>query len=384
MLKVVTSQDLWIRHAFFRGSGYVKRFLESEREWGGIGVKEKNGVAPSVKDGVPPSVKVVFGNSTGTQEANSGKAGHDNLHDENVWETPSNFTANPNKSTSYANLFTANTVYGFFLGKRVAYPVVTNYVRNTWGKYGLVKSMLNSSTRIFSFQYRSIDGSNAVLENGPWFIRNNLFILKKWDPDVNILKEDVVNIPVWVKLHGVPVTAFSGDGLSAIATRLGTPLMFDSYTSDMCIQSCGRSSCARTLIEGITTTSPTPQGAAVVAVPSSDRHHDGGSTVTVAAKLSSTARHGWKSRCCGCCGGGCGWLKAEMMVPAGKAAAVDVSGVVGGGGSGVGCVVTAAVDHGGVIGGGCWLEVAPAMVAGRRRGWRRRGSGMSWCMWWVE
>ncbi|GKC97326.1 hypothetical protein Tco_1167601, partial [Tanacetum coccineum] len=39
-----------------------------------------------------------------------------------------------------------NTAYGFLLGKRVAYPIVTNYVRNTWGKYGLVKSMLNSST----------------------------------------------------------------------------------------------------------------------------------------------------------------------------------------------------------------------------------------------
>nr|GEZ45456.1 hypothetical protein [Tanacetum cinerariifolium] len=37
------------------------------------------------------------------------------------------------------------------------------------------------------------------------------------------------------------------------------------------------------------------------------RHGDGGS--------------GWKSRCCGGVsgGGGCGWLQAEMMVPAGKA-----------------------------------------------------------------
>ncbi|GKG03977.1 hypothetical protein Tco_0314364, partial [Tanacetum coccineum] len=26
----------------------------------------------------------------------------------------------------------ANTSYGFFLGKKVAYPVVVNYVRNTW------------------------------------------------------------------------------------------------------------------------------------------------------------------------------------------------------------------------------------------------------------
>ncbi|GKB97025.1 putative reverse transcriptase domain-containing protein [Tanacetum coccineum] len=143
----------------------------------------------------------------------------------------------------------ANTAYGFFLGKRVAYPVVANYVRNTWGKYGLVKSMLNSSTGIFSFQFSSMDGLDAMLENGPWFIRNNPLILKKWNPDVNLLKEDVGNVPVWVKLHGVPVTAFSEDGLSAIATKLGTPLMLDSYTSDMCIQSWGRSSYARALIE---------------------------------------------------------------------------------------------------------------------------------------
>ncbi|GKB59409.1 retrotransposon protein, putative, ty1-copia subclass [Tanacetum coccineum] len=93
----------------------------------------------------------------------------------------------------------ANTTYGFFLGKRVAYPVVANYVRNTWGKYGLA--------------------------------------------------QDVSTVPVWVKLHGVPVTAFSNDGLSAIATKLGTPLMLDSYTSDMCMQSWGRLSYARVMIE---------------------------------------------------------------------------------------------------------------------------------------
>ncbi|GJX80154.1 hypothetical protein Tco_0328303 [Tanacetum coccineum] len=89
----------------------------------------------------------------------------------------------------------------FFLGKRVAYPVVANYVRNTWGKYGLVKSMLNSSSGIFSFQFSSIDGLDA-------------------DPDVNLLKEDVVNVSIWVKLHGVPVTTFSEDGLSIIVTKL--------------------------------------------------------------------------------------------------------------------------------------------------------------------
>nr|GFA32449.1 hypothetical protein [Tanacetum cinerariifolium] len=40
------------------------------------------------------------------------------------------------------------------LGKRVAYPIVANYVRNTWGKYGLAKLMFNSFTEMFSFQLK--------------------------------------------------------------------------------------------------------------------------------------------------------------------------------------------------------------------------------------
>nr|GFA41357.1 hypothetical protein [Tanacetum cinerariifolium] len=74
-------------------------------------------------------------------------------------------------------------------------------------------------------------------------------ILKKWNPDVNSMKEDVVNVPVWVKLYGVPITAFTKDVLSAIATDIGTLLMLESYTSNMCIQSWGRSSYSRALIE---------------------------------------------------------------------------------------------------------------------------------------
>nr|GEV80806.1 hypothetical protein [Tanacetum cinerariifolium] len=42
---------------------------------------------------------------------------------------------------------------------------------------------------------------------------------------------------------------FSEDGLSSIATKLGTPIMLDSYTAETCLHSWGRSSYARTMIE---------------------------------------------------------------------------------------------------------------------------------------
>ncbi|GJY63479.1 hypothetical protein Tco_0464939 [Tanacetum coccineum] len=66
-----------------------------------------------------------------------------------------------------------NTAYDFFLGKWVAYPVVANYVRNTWCE----------------------------------------------------------------------------DDLNVIDIKLGTPLMLDSFTSDMCMQSWDKSNYARETIE---------------------------------------------------------------------------------------------------------------------------------------
>ncbi|GKA70210.1 beta-caryophyllene synthase [Tanacetum coccineum] len=144
-----------------------------------------------------------------------------------------NVAGKPNgKKLNIRTLFTSG-------GKRVAYYVVANYVRNTLGKFRLLRSMFSASTGLFSFQVSSMDGLDAMLENGPWFIQNNLLILKKWHPNENLLKEDVSTVLVWVKLHGVLVTAFSDNGLSSIATKLGTPLMLDSYTSDMCMQSWG-------------------------------------------------------------------------------------------------------------------------------------------------
>ncbi|GJZ72536.1 RNA-directed DNA polymerase, eukaryota, reverse transcriptase zinc-binding domain protein [Tanacetum coccineum] len=67
-----------------------------------------------------------------------------------------------------------------------------------------------------------VDQTNAVKSGGESYppLPTHPIILKKWNPDVNLLKEDVGNVLVWVKLHGVPVTAFREDGLSAIATKL--------------------------------------------------------------------------------------------------------------------------------------------------------------------
>nr|GEU97020.1 hypothetical protein [Tanacetum cinerariifolium] len=58
-----------------------------------------------------------------------------------------------------------------------------------------------------------------------------------------------VNFRTLVALLDIPISAFTEDGLSVIATKLGTPMMLDSYTSSMCMDSWVRSSYAKALVE---------------------------------------------------------------------------------------------------------------------------------------
>ncbi|GJW84185.1 hypothetical protein Tco_0157330 [Tanacetum coccineum] len=83
----------------------------------------------------------------------------------------------------------ANTLYGYFIGKRLAFPLVENYVKNTWGKYGLKRIQLHED--FFLFQFNTKEGME----------------------------------------------------------RVGKPITLDSYTSNMCVSSWGRNTYARVLIK---------------------------------------------------------------------------------------------------------------------------------------
>ncbi|GJS63678.1 zinc knuckle CX2CX4HX4C containing protein [Tanacetum coccineum] len=127
----------------------------------------------------------------------------------------------PRKVVETVSTRFANTSYGYFIGKRIAFSIMEYYVRNNWGKYGLTRIMMNSKG-FFFFQLKNTKGLEDVLENGPWMICNSPIILKKQTMNTRLCKDELTRIQ---------------------------PIMFDSYTSVMCIESWGRSSFAQCLIE---------------------------------------------------------------------------------------------------------------------------------------
>ncbi|PWA89858.1 zinc knuckle CX2CX4HX4C [Artemisia annua] len=112
-----------------------------------------------------------------------------------------------------------NSLYGYFISKRLAFPIVEWF------------------------------GTDYVLRDGPWMILGIPIFLNKLSHGVCLLKEDLSRVPIWVKFHDVPLVVYTSDGLSLIASKIGTPMMLDLYTNNMCFDSWGMSSYARSLIE---------------------------------------------------------------------------------------------------------------------------------------
>ena len=70
-------------------------------------------------------------------------------------------------------------------------------------------------------------------------IRGIPVILNKWSRETSLLKVDLSYVLVWVKFHDVPIVAYSSDGLNSIAYKIGNPMLLDSYTNEMCLESWG-------------------------------------------------------------------------------------------------------------------------------------------------
>ncbi|GJR20403.1 zinc knuckle CX2CX4HX4C containing protein [Tanacetum coccineum] len=153
----------------------------------------------------------------------------------------------PKDAIDEINARFVHTLYGFPVGKRLAFPMVENYVKHVWAKFGLKRVMMHHGS--FMFQFESQTGMEKVMEGGPWRIQLVPFILKVWMPHSLIQKENMSNVPLWVKMHNVPIVAYLMVGLDLISAKVGRLMRLDAHTKFICLNSWGRSEYARALVE---------------------------------------------------------------------------------------------------------------------------------------
>ncbi|GJQ96153.1 zinc knuckle CX2CX4HX4C containing protein [Tanacetum coccineum] len=75
----------------------------------------------------------------------------------------------PRKVVEKVSTHFEHTLYGCFIGKKMAFPVVKYYARNNWEKHRLKMIMMNNKG-FFFFKFDSRAGLEAALESDPWLI----------------------------------------------------------------------------------------------------------------------------------------------------------------------------------------------------------------------
>jgi hypothetical protein len=125
----------------------------------------------------------------------------------------------------------SSSLIGQFLEKPLPFYVVKRTVENIWSAYGKVEVFLLENG-LYLFRFADKGSREAVLEEKLWHIANKPLILRRWTPGMQLLKLSLSSIPIWIKLHNLPMEFWNTTCLSHISSGVGKPLCVDSVTEE--------------------------------------------------------------------------------------------------------------------------------------------------------
>lgn len=122
-----------------------------------------------------------------------------------------------------------NCAVGFFLGRRVPFPLVKRYADRMWTSLGL-EEITSNGQGMFILKFKNGDDLMKVIEEGPWSMVGQPFFVQKWTRNLTMATENVKKVAVWVKIFSLPLEFWNPKGLSYVVSGLGKPLYPDSVT----------------------------------------------------------------------------------------------------------------------------------------------------------
>nr|GEZ07311.1 hypothetical protein [Tanacetum cinerariifolium] len=122
------------------------------------------------------------------------------------------------------------------------------HLRRMWSKNGFVDVQVDANGGCY-FKFKSEEGVEKVIEQGPWTVNHKPLFVQKWVPNIGLTRKEETKIPLWAKLKNIPLEAWTKDGISVMASSLGKPLRMDNITTQACVAGRGRAEFDRVDVE---------------------------------------------------------------------------------------------------------------------------------------
>ncbi|GJY73860.1 RNA-directed DNA polymerase, eukaryota, reverse transcriptase zinc-binding domain protein [Tanacetum coccineum] len=140
------------------------------------------------------------------------------------------------------------TACSYFIRHEMGFYELRYHLRRMWAKYGLRDVIVNANGTIM-FKFRDEIGMKKVIDQSPWMVKNVPLFMQQWNPKIGMKVTEPEKLPIRVKLMNLPMEAWSVEGISTLASGIGTPIVMDNTTAHMCQYGSRRSDFARVLIE---------------------------------------------------------------------------------------------------------------------------------------
>ncbi|KAF8019765.1 hypothetical protein BT93_G0452 [Corymbia citriodora subsp. variegata] len=149
------------------------------------------------------------------------------------------FVANfPDEALAAADPLWYECLVGYFIGKKLPFQLVETALKHAWGtKLSEVKA---DDCGFFFLRIPDAEFRRHLLDRGPMTVARVPFILKQWDPLLELKKEDHSKVPIWIRLWNIPMVLWSARGIGGIASLIGRPLYVDQNTAHMKLLSYAR------------------------------------------------------------------------------------------------------------------------------------------------
>ncbi|KAK4384493.1 hypothetical protein Sango_3056000 [Sesamum angolense] len=116
------------------------------------------------------------------------------------------------------------TAVGYCLGRRPYFPQLEAFARANWKGLQQVSA---TSSGFFFFRFTTRFAMEDVIEGGPWLFQGQPIVLQFWEQGMSLRRQKHTQIPVWIRLRHLPMEYWTEEGLSTIASGIGTPLYTD-------------------------------------------------------------------------------------------------------------------------------------------------------------
>ncbi|XP_009804027.1 uncharacterized protein [Nicotiana sylvestris] len=111
----------------------------------------------------------------------------------------------------------------YVLGSNPPQTAIEGYFNRIWGGLEIDK-VAQVHRGVFLVTFHTLESRTKVVEDRVQMFDRKSVIVKPWQPEIEMKKEIMENIPVWIRLPGLNVKYWGKQALEKIAGLVGNPL----------------------------------------------------------------------------------------------------------------------------------------------------------------